>query len=446
MRRMMERMDERMRTLLLRSICAKSGYCLSAMTAAAFFLLLMTRTLVQLAQAQPVMRAVGVLTLTLPVWIMALLAMRIVRSEGGSFLQGLLACALCALAMLARLSFIERSSGDYDIYLSNWLSKLSEGSFSECMRTNIGEYHVLYQYILFVITRLPVPPLYAVKAVSFIGDALLAGAAARLAAKNGRQSFGAFAAVLLLSTCVLNGGMFAQCDSLYAACALWGLALSLEGKPTRAAMCFTLSLAFKLQAVFLLPMVVVLWSGKKLRVCDAFVFAATLVVVLLPALLAGKSLLSVLDIYIAQTGLYTGLGYGAPNLFGLMNTTGLDVYAYGNFGMALAFGVCALLVYAGVSSGGTLDEDGYVRLSLLMVLSVVYLLPRMHERYFYLADALALVLAFRRRKTIPAAVLIALAGFSTYWDLGISLRAASLMLLTAWVFVAADRNSCCKNN
>ena len=27
-----------------------------------------------------------------------------------------------------------------------------------------------------------------------------------------------------------------------------------------------------------------------------------------------------------------------------MNTTGLDVYAYGNFGMALAFGVCALLV------------------------------------------------------------------------------------------------------
>ena len=49
------------------------------------------------------------------------------------------------------------------------------------MRQNIGEYNVLYQYILFVITRLPVPSLYAVKAVSFIGDAFRAGAAATLA-------------------------------------------------------------------------------------------------------------------------------------------------------------------------------------------------------------------------------------------------------------------------
>ena len=44
----------------------------------------------------------------------------------------------------------------------------------------------------------------------------------------------AFGLALLLPTIVLNGGMFSQCDSLYAACALWGLALALEGKPARA--------------------------------------------------------------------------------------------------------------------------------------------------------------------------------------------------------------------
>ena len=85
----------------------------------------------------------------------------------------LLLGALCAAAMLARVSFLERSSGDYEIYLADWLQKLAGGSFAEGMRQNIGEYNVLYQYILFVITRLPVPSLYAVKAVSFIGDAFL---------------------------------------------------------------------------------------------------------------------------------------------------------------------------------------------------------------------------------------------------------------------------------
>ena len=198
------------------------------LTAAAFFLLMMTRTLAQLAGLPLAARAAGVMLLCLPLAVMLAFALRMTREDG--LLAQLAACALCAVAMLARLSFIERSSGDYDIYLADWLAKLSAGSFAEGMRADIGEYNVLYQYILFLITRLPVPALYAVKAVSFAGDAFLAAAAAKLAGRDGRGSLVAFGAVLLLPTVVLNGGMFAQCDSLYAACALWGLALALEGR------------------------------------------------------------------------------------------------------------------------------------------------------------------------------------------------------------------------
>ena len=70
--------------------------------------------------------------------------------------------------------------------------------------------------------------------------------------------------------------MFAQCDSLYAACALWGLALALKGKPGASAACFALSLAFKLQSAFLLPIVIVLWAGKRLRLREALIFLLTL--------------------------------------------------------------------------------------------------------------------------------------------------------------------------
>lgn len=430
---LLERADEGLRALLLgRKL---PGWLLAALTFAAFYALMMTRTLTQLAGASAAARAWGVLMLCLPLGVMLLFALGITRER--STMEQLGALALCALAMLARVSFIERSSGDYDIYLADWIARLAAGSFSEGMKANIGEYNVLYQYILFVITRLGVPALYAVKTVSFIGDAFLAGACARLAGrKNGLPAFGA---ALLLPTLVLNGGMFAQCDSLYAACALWGLALALDKRPAGAAACFALSLCFKLQSAFILPIVAVLWAGRKLRLSDALVFALTLFAVMLPALLGGKSLGDIIGIYTAQTGLYTGLNYNAANFYGLMETTGLDVYAYGNFSMALAFGVCALLVVWGVGHAQEMDEGDYVRLALLMVLLIVFLLPRMHERYFYMAVPLSLAMAARRGgRCVIAAALIELAMLSTYWALAISLSTASAMMLLAAALVLTD--------
>ena len=432
---LLENADEGLRTWLLgRKL---PGALLAMLTFAAFYGLMMTRTLTQLAGAAGAARAWGVLVLCLPLCAMLLFAMRLTKEK--STVEQLGAYALCALAMLARVSFIERSSGDYDIYLAHWIAKLAEGSFGEGMKANVGEYNVLYQYILFVITRLGVPALYAVKAVSFAGDAFLAGAAAKLAGrKNGLI---AFSAVLLLPTVVLNGGMFAQCDSLYAACALWGLALALEKKPAGSAVCFALSLSFKLQSAFILPIVAVLWAGRKLRVREALIFFLTLLAVMLPALLGGKGLGDIIRIYTAQTGLYTGLNYNAANLFGMMETNGLDVYAYGNFAMALAFGACALMVVWGVGHAQEMEDGEYVRLALLMVLTVVFLLPRMHERYFYLATPLSIALAVRRPgKAILAAALIELALLSTYWTLVVNLSAASVMMLAALALTWIDQH------
>ena len=429
MRAALDRLDERLREGLIKPT-GRTGQGISAvLTVLAFILLMMTRTLNLIADAQMSVRIATAVCLALPLAVMLVFALRSEKSLLGTW--GL--CALCAAAMLARVSFIERSAGDYEYYLADWLQKLSAGSFADGMRQNIGEYNVLYQYILFIITRLPVPPLYAVKAVSFIGDAFLAGAAASLAEKDGKPNMAAFGAMLLLPTVVLNGGMFAQCDSLYAACALWGLALALREKPARAAVCFALSLAFKLQAVFLLPMVAVLWADRKLRLSDALVFLATLAATALPALLGGKSIGALLSSYTAQTGLYTGLTYNAPSFFALMNTTGLDVYAYGNFGMALAFGACALLVACGVKQAGRLTREGYLRLALLLPLAIVFFLPRMHERYFYLADVLSAVLAAENKKAAPICALVALASLGSYWETALPLSFCALMMFAALI-------------
>ena len=85
-------------------------------------------------------------------------------------------------------------------------------------------------------------------------------------------------------------------------------------------------------------------------------------------------------------------------------------------------------------------EDGeYVHLALAMVLLIVFLLPRMHERYFYLATPLSIALAARRGgRFVIAAALIELAMLATYWALGISLNMASCLMLAAITLVLTN--------
>ncbi|MFR3406534.1 MAG: hypothetical protein ACLTV6_08325 [Christensenellales bacterium] len=263
MKATLDALDERLHGLLTRPCGRAARIVCAALTAFGFALVMATRTL---ALGHPMATAAA---LCVPLAAMLIFAMRIVKEHEQGVLGALLLCALCAAAMLARVSFLERSSGDYDIYLADWLQKLAGGSFAEGMRQNIGEYNVLYQYILFIITRLSVPSLYAVKAVSFIGDAFLAGAAAALAQKDGKKSMAAFGLALLLPTIVLNGGMFAQCDSVRGLCAV-GTGACAGRKAARGGE-FALSLAFAASCVHPAYRRRAV-GGQELRLSDALVF------------------------------------------------------------------------------------------------------------------------------------------------------------------------------
>lgn len=434
MRKLLDRGDAWLRRALLMPAGGAALAALGALTLLAYAALLFARGLPLLEGASPAACVPSLLCLCAPLAAGLFFLLRAASSRRAGLLAAAAACGACALAMAMRASFLDQVSSDYDLYLSGWIERLGAQPFAQSMSEGgVGEYNVLYQYILFLIARLPVPPLYAVKAVSFLGDALLAGAMARLCARDGRQGFAAPLAALLLPSAALNGAMFAQCDSLYTACALWALAWSLEGKGARGAACFALSLAFKLQAAFIMPVVVVLWAGERLRLRDALAFALTLCLVALPALLGGMPPARLAGIYAEQTGLYAGLTYNAPGLFGLMNTQGLNVYAYGYFGMALAVGACALLAGAVLPRAREMGAREYVVLALLVTLCAVFFLPRMHERYYYLPLMLALAAAAGDGRFIPCAALMELAVLGTLLDIGLALHACALLMLAALV-------------
>ena len=115
MKATLDALDERLHGLLTRPCGRAARIVCAALTAFGFALVMATRTL---ALGHPMATAAA---LCVPLAAMLVFAMRIAKEHEQGVLGALLLCALCAAAMLARVSFLERSSGDYDIYLADWL-------------------------------------------------------------------------------------------------------------------------------------------------------------------------------------------------------------------------------------------------------------------------------------------------------------------------------------
>ena len=124
--------------------------------------------------------------------------------------------------------------------------------------------------------------------------------------------------MLFWPTVVLNGALWGQCDSVYAALAVLSIYLVLSGHPLLGVVSIGASFAFKLQAVFVMPVFLLFWLTRRVKLRHALAFPAVCVVMVLPAVIAGRGLWDALTIPFQQTGsIGTGLNYNSPSVFAL---------------------------------------------------------------------------------------------------------------------------------
>jgi Gpi18-like mannosyltransferase len=315
------------------------------------------------------------------------------------------------VAVAARVAVADVESFDYVIFLRPWYDELRAGGPAALADPSFADYNVPYLYLLLGLTALPVDPLHGIKAVSFLGDVAIAVAAHRIVAvRGGRWAPAVTASVLLLlPTVVTNSGYWGQSDALYTAPALWAVWALLHRRPWTACALLGLALAVKLQAVFLLPALLVL---VLLRVVPWRCLLAVPAVVLLldvPALLLGAPPAQLLTVYLRQAGQYPDLTLNAPNLYQLLPLP--------DAARPAAIALTGLVVAAGtwwvVRRRPTTDATPVVLLMTTSALVVPYLLPGMHERYFYPADVLTVV-AVAFGAPWWAAVLTQVASFGSY--------------------------------
>ena len=349
------------------------------------------------------------------------------------------------LALLLRTLLLDHVTDDYVTFLSDWAAFFRENGGWAAVALPKGNYTAPYLYFLAAISYLPFYDLYLIKLFSILFDVILAWGGCRLvqALVPGDRYRGAaaFSLLLLLPTVILNASAWAQCDAIYAALCLHGLAAGLEGRPRSSAFLAGLAFACKLQTVFLLPVWAVLWMSRRTRFRHLLWFPAACVLSVLPALALGKPLADVLGVYFGQAAEYSAyLTLNAPSLYALIPSS-----AQVNVALAARVGILAAFVLVlGVLGWLLLRRRGLSRRAVFLAgvvfaIGIPLLLPHMHDRYFFLADVLTLTWACTDRRGVLPAVFTQIASLGAYHAY-LLLRYAfpmglgSLLLLCAFLF------------
>jgi len=331
----------------------------------------------------------------------------------------LVAVIVIGLAFALRGSLMNYQSGDYNTFLSKWVDyfRVRDGfkGFSE----SVGNYNVPYLYFLALFSYLPLNDLYLIKLLSIFFDVVLAFGMMKLAGvftHSVPKRLAAYLITLLLPTAIINGAMWGQCDSIYVSLAVLALWHALSDRPKLSMVLIALSFGFKLQAIFIMPIYLVLLFAKKIKIWHFLIFPVTYVIEILPAVLFGRPFMDTLTLYLNQAhSVGDGLNYNSPSFFAMVSGN-VNVAAMSAVGVTSAFlFVFAILIWAWYKREN-LNNEAILGIALLFAAGIPFLLPHMHDRYFFMLDVLALLPAVLWVGYTPVALFASFASLLCYYS------------------------------
>ena len=307
------------------------------------------------------------------------------------------------LAGFVRYVHLGIISSDYERYLKNWYAHIQQQGLT-AYKDAFTNYAPLYTYFMGVPALfLPaINSLFTIKFISFFGEILGAYYIYNLVAlKYSYQTtiplIGALI-FLLLPTVVINSSFLSQCDIWYTACELGCIYYASSKRPLAGMIFFAFAFALKLQAIFLSPFLLILLLNRKLPWHYFALVPVVYILTCLPSWLEGRSWLDLAKIYINQIGDGDRLWrQHTPNLYVIASPfrhSHVLTSVIKNCGIA---GAGILMFIFSWKNRATLKNDPpvevYVFLALVSVALTPFVLPKMHDRYFFSADVFSLVLA-----------------------------------------------------
>lgn len=356
--------------------------------------------------------------------------------------------AVTIIAVIVRFCGIDFQSDDFNSFLNPWWSVIQQNDFTG-LATQVGNYNIPYQIIIYLMTLLPLKALYAYKIVSIIFDFILAISAAMLVysfVKNNRQlkAIIAYSAVLLSATAIFNSSFWAQCDSIYTSFIILAILFLHKDKPIASFVFIGIAFAFKLQTVFIIPVLLYYWiSTKKISILHFFIIPAVDVIMCLPAIIMGRPFMDIITIYAEQTDYGKLIQMNCPNFYALM-CEGNDMtyyYLFKQFSVLLTIAVLGIMMCVIIYKKVDLKNiETFLLTTAWTVFTCIMFLSSMHERYSYLLDIILIVYAVVSAKHLWVPIvstLVSLRGYCYYlfsYEL-VNLKVTAIIYTALYVYI-----------
>lgn len=301
--------------------------------------------------------------------------------------------ALVVLGIAFRILGLGFISFDMHDFLIGWYDRLAAGGFA-ALREPFYNYTPPYMYLLTLAAAQHwLPAVAAIKLISITFDLLNSFLVYRILRLRYEQRIvpllGA-SAFLVLPTVLLNSAYWGQADAVYTFFLLACLYFLMQDRPLPAMLFLGLSFSLKAQAVFLAPLILLLLLRRRIPWIYLGLVPLVYVLMMLPAALVGRPLVELLTVYFSQAGMYGGLSMHAPNLY---------VFVPGNFYRPGVFAgviltAVSVLAWIWIYAPRKLQPRSRILLYALASVGMIpFLLPKMHDRYFYSADVLSFLMA-----------------------------------------------------
>lgn len=353
-----------------------------------------------------------------------------------------LSIALIGAILVCYAWFYPVTQHDFFTYLLPWLRAINGSDGLEVFATEFSNYTGAYISVLTAVARVGSAwsELAVIKATAVIGTlaaALGVASCARALGWSTVASINSALAYMLLPSVMLNGIAWGQTDALYAAFVLYSMAAVLTGRSLTAALMLAIAVSIKFQAILFAPFL----FGILLRTPDKLLLGvASAIPIYLVAnglyLVAGRPVWDVMLIYVDQAQHFQNLSNNAANPWLILELfLPREVFSrhYSNlvwFGIFVS-GV-ASIAFARAAFRIVQTSRDAVILAMLSTLVLPFLLPKMHDRYFFLAESLIFVSFMMDRRYFIALIPLQLSTvlmYSLYHDV-FGLRELLGLLLT----------------
>ena len=341
----------------------------------------------------------------------------------------LLVVGVTILSLMIRMEVKHVISGDWTMWWEHWFNHLYKDGF-QALTGDWYDYAPPFVYLMWIITLLPINCMTGFKLMMTGFDFMASVAAALIIyeiTKSRTKALITYAVFFLSPVFIVNSVLWAQCDMLVMFWILLCTYFFVKNKPSTAMFFFGVAFAFKLQPLWLAPMLVILWVNQRVDLKHFLWLPLCYFVGIIPAWIAGKPLGDLLTIYISQTQAESwslALKYG--NLYYLIGETGF-IAEYHSAGVWLTLGVFMIVLYYIGRKKLKITSEFILLLGGFVGILAPFFLPQMHERYSFFAESFLILYAINKPQKFYLPVFQSLTSFMGYsiflakdWDLPIT--------------------------